>query len=84
MTNAPLSVIFVPVEVPGAGSPRYARQEKPKTFRHHRAQRDKWPLRQDIPCPHEIDRRLIDEMRDQAKKAIADSRGQIEALLGAA
>jgi hypothetical protein len=75
------SIIFI--EVPAVGSPRYARQEKPN-YRRHKAKRDQWLLRQDIPCSHQIDRRLIDEMRDQAKKAISDERSRIEALLGAA
>jgi hypothetical protein len=75
--NAPNpSIIFI--EVPAAGSPRYARQEKPNYRRHHRAKREMWKPAQPIPV---IDREEIRRRCEEARKAIADSRSQINAML---
>jgi hypothetical protein len=75
--NAPNpSIIFI--EVPAAGSPRYARQEKPN-YRHHKAQRDQWKPAQSIPV---IDREEIRRRVEEARKAIAADRQRIDALLG--
>jgi hypothetical protein len=70
----PLSVIFVPVEVPtpAAGSPGWIKPTKPGR-RHHRARRADWPLRQPIPQREPIDRQLADQLLRQGKRILAEA-----------
>jgi hypothetical protein len=62
----------------------YGRREYPKPDRrHHRADRQRWADRQTIPIRPPIDRRLVEEMREQARRDIADVKPTIEAALRA-
>jgi hypothetical protein len=70
------SIIFI--EVPVAGSPRYARQEKPN-YRRHRVTRPPQFPAQPIPV---IDREEIRRRVEEARKAIEEARPAIEAMLG--
>jgi hypothetical protein len=78
MTHTPVQIVLIPV--PESGSPKYAKPQKPN-YLHHKAER-RWPLTQPIPKP-QIDRQLIERMREQAKRAIDAHRPQIEALMQA-
>jgi hypothetical protein len=73
--TTPCQIIFV--EFPAAGSPGWVRPERPR-YRHHKASRELWKPVQPIP---QIDREEIRRRVEEARKAIADSRGQIEAML---
>jgi hypothetical protein len=42
-----------------------------------------WHRRQAIPAPHQIDRALIERLREAGRRAIAEHRPQIEAVLAA-
>jgi hypothetical protein len=54
-------------------SPGWVRPEKPR-YRHHKASRESWKPVQQIP---QFEREEIRRRVEEARKALADSRGQI-------
>jgi hypothetical protein len=72
------NIVLVPYPVPCAGvdygrerkPPKYPQKPRPETWRPQRA----------IPR-HQVDRRLIEDMRERAKRAIEVARPIIEAAL---
>jgi hypothetical protein len=62
------------------GSPEWGRQAKPDR-RHHRAQREAWRPREDIPVRPSVDRELVERLREVARRQIADGRRTTEAML---
>jgi hypothetical protein len=75
MSYAPHAAILV------IGSPSWGRVERPKPYRHHRLDRERWP-RQDIPHRDQgAVRRIVEEMRELGRKTVESAKPQIEALL---
>jgi hypothetical protein len=72
MSYAPRNVIVIGVD--------FGRKERPRPYRHHRVERERLP-RQDIPR-RDLDsvRRILEEMRERARRHIAERRGEIQAL----
>jgi hypothetical protein len=76
VTHAPHpSIIFIEVPVAGVD---WAKKVKPALYRKHKAKREAWPPVQ--PIPH-LDRAEILRRVEEARRAIAEARPQIEAML---
>jgi hypothetical protein len=75
-------VIFIPVPTPTpCAGVDYGRPDHPKPNRRHKAQRELWRPQRNIPQRPVIDRDLIERMREQARRTIANAKPTIEALL---
>jgi hypothetical protein len=68
------SMIFIPPEVPAAGSPKYAKPPKPNDHRHKAQRPPNLPI-QAIPRP-QIDRQLVDQLLRQGKQVLAEAHGR--------
>jgi hypothetical protein len=71
MTNAPASIILIPVPVPAAGSPKVVRQVKP-TYPAKRCDQ-RWPLNQQIP-KYTPDPAQIEAIRRAGKELLEATR----------
>jgi hypothetical protein len=64
MTAGPVQTQIILVPVPEAGSPGWARPEKPVDRRHHRAQRELWKPATEIPDRQRQRRELLERGRE--------------------
>ena len=80
-----MSAAARPVAIFVIGSPKEARRVKPSwPSQPVRTKRPGWPDERSFPKPPPIDRQLLEEMRERARRAISDARPEIEAMLKSA
>jgi hypothetical protein len=81
MPAGPQSSNTVVVFVPTAGVDFGRRQYPNNLPRGRQTKREPWS-RQPIPSRPQVDRELVDKMREQGKRVIEQQRSQIKAMLG--
>jgi hypothetical protein len=82
--NTPAQIIILPVPVPVAGSPKWARGEKGDRYRRHPATKTtNWGERDFVR--RQADRlQQVEEMHDRAKRHLETYRRDIDAAIGVA
>jgi hypothetical protein len=73
MTNAPASIIFIPIPIPVAGSQEPLKRMKPRPYPVQR--RDQWPHQQAIPR-YTPDPAQIEALKRQGREIIEQVRAQ--------